>query len=252
MVLGLALAVVIGISLGLLGGGGSILTVPIFVYVMEWEPKTAIAASLAVVGWSSLIGTVSHHRQGNVNYKIALIFGSVAMFGTFMGAKLSVFFTGSAQLILFALVMAVASFFMLRPKKQKLSELPQFESAKLPVFLIAIEGLAVGVLTGLVGVGGGFMIVPALALMTKVPMKTAVGTSLLIISAKSFAGFLGYLGQVPIPWKELGYFSAFAGVGILLGSQLVKKVEAEKLRKIFGVFLIVMSIFILYKNIDSL
>ena len=116
MITGLLLAILIGVSLGLLGGGGSILTVPIFVYVMGWEPKLAIAASLAVVGITSLFGVLPHHRQGNLNYRIAAIFGSVAMLGTYLGARLSVFFSGAAQLILFAIVMALAAFFMLKPK----------------------------------------------------------------------------------------------------------------------------------------
>lgn len=252
MIWGLSLAVLIGISLGVLGGGGSILTVPIFVYVLGWDPKTAIAASLGVVGLTSLIGVLPHHFQGNLNYRVAFVFGVVAMIGTFLGARLSVFFSGAAQLILFALVMAVAAFFMLKPKKETAEESKANEETKLPMLLIMFEGLGVGVLTGLVGVGGGFMIVPALTLLAKVPMKVAIGTSLLIIAAKSFAGFAGYLGQVEMPWRELGLFSLFAVIGIFIGAQLVKHIKAQTLKKAFGVFLIVMSVFILFKNKDVL
>lgn len=257
MIWGLSLAVLIGISLGVLGGGGSILTVPIFVYVLGWDPKTAIAASLGVVGLTSLIGVLPHHFQGNLNYRVAFVFGVVAMIGTFLGARLSVFFSGAAQLILFALVMAIAAFFMLKPKKEtaeesKAADTKANEEKRLPVTLIVLEGLGVGVLTGLVGVGGGFMIVPALTLLAKVPMKVAIGTSLLIIAAKSFAGFAGYLGQVEMPWRELGLFSLFAVIGIFIGAQLVKHIKAQTLKKAFGVFLIVMSVFILFKNKDVL
>lgn len=245
----LLLAILIGVSLGLLGGGGSILTVPIFVYVMGWEPKVAIAASLAVVGLTSLVGVLPHHRQGNLNYRVAVIFGAVAMFGTYLGARLAIFFSGAAQLILFAFVMAAAAFFMLKPKKSKEASQSSLKK-KSSYFWLGVEGLATGVLTGLVGVGGGFMIVPALVLLAHLPMKLAVGTSLLIIAFKSFAGFLGYLGQVQVPWKELGLFTAFSVIGIFIGSALVKKVPAEGLKKIFGIFLILMSLFIFYKNRD--
>jgi uncharacterized membrane protein YfcA len=244
---GFSFAILIGISLGLLGGGGSILTVPIFVYVMGWEPKVAIAASLAVVGLTSLVGVLPHHRQGNLNFRVAVIFGAVAMFGTYLGARLAIFFSGTAQLILFSFVMAVAAFFMLKPKKSKEASQSNLNK-KYSYVLLSVEGLAVGVLTGLVGVGGGFMIVPALVLLAHLPMKLAVGTSLLIIAFKSFAGFVGYLGQVQVPWKELGLFTVFSVIGIFIGSALVKKVPAESLKKIFGIFLILMSLFILFKN----
>lgn len=252
MITGLLLAILIGVSLGLLGGGGSILTVPIFVYVMGWEPKLAIAASLAVVGITSLFGVLPHHRQGNLHYRIAAIFGSVAMLGTYLGARLSVFFSGAAQLILFAIVMALAAFFMLKPKTETTEPHHQTKLSLLRSFFIGLEGLGTGILTGLVGVGGGFMIVPALTLMAGIPMKIAVGTSLLIIAFKSFAGFAGYLGQVQIPWIEVGLFSLFAIGGIFIGSQLVKKIKAQALKKVFGVFLVLMSVFILIKNKDVL
>lgn len=252
MTLGLALAVLIGISLGLLGGGGSILTVPIFVYVLGWDPKTAIAASLGVVGLTSLFGVIPHHFQGNLNYRVAAIFGVVAMVGTFSGARLSVLFSGVAQLILFSVVMAIAAYFMLKPKRKDQLGTDGGAPKKIPYLLIALEGLGVGVLTGLVGVGGGFMIVPALTLLARIPIKQAIGTSLLIIAAKSFSGFVGYLGQVEMPWKDLGLFSLFAVIGIFVGSQLVKSIRAEALKKAFGIFLIVMSGFILFKNKETL
>ena len=245
------LATLIGFSLGLLGGGGSILTVPVLVYAVQMEAKLSIALSLAIVGATSLVGSVSHYKKGNINLKVAAVFGPVAMVGTYTGARLAVFFTGATQLIIFAIVMLVASVFMFRGRKENPED--QLDKDKpLPYFLIIVEGIFVGLLTGLVGVGGGFMIVPALVLLAKVPMKEAIGTSLLIIAVKSFAGFLGYLNQVTVPWDFLGVFMVFTSIGIFVGSGLVKYVPQQKLKKIFAVFLVVMGVFILFKNRDKL
>lgn len=243
--IGLLLAALIGVSLGLLGGGGSILTVPIFVYVLGYGAKEAIAMSLAVVGVTSLFAMVGHWRQGNVNLRVALIFGAVAMSGTYLGARLAVFFSGTAQLILFAGVMLIAAFFMFRDKTS-VSEAEAHE--KMPLLLIVVEGIAVGVLTGLVGVGGGFLIVPALVLLGKVPMKAAVGTSLLVIAMKSASGFVGYLGQVEIPWAFMGLFTAVAIAGSFGGTYIARFVPQEMLKKGFAAFLIVMGVFILFQN----
>ena len=252
ILLGLALAALIGLALGLLGGGGSILTVPIFVYVLGFDPKAAIAMSLAVVGMVSLFGAVGHWRAGNVDLRVALAFGVVAMVGTYLGARLAVYFTGAAQLALFAVVMLLAAFFMLRETKPAAAELagraPGAPAPPMPLALIAVEGIAVGVLTGLVGVGGGFLIVPALVLLGKLPMKQAVGTSLAVIALKSAAGFLGYLGQVEIPWAFVALFTAVAVVGILGGTYLARFVPQAALKRAFGVFLVVMGGFILYQN----
>ena len=246
--LGYFLASLIGLSLGLLGGGGSILTVPILVYVMGMEAKLSIALSLAIVGATSLIGAWGHYRNQNIDFKVAAIFGPIAMAGTFIGAKISQYISGQMQLIFFALIMLAASYFMLKGRKDS-DENPD---KKLNIPLIATEGLIVGVVTGIVGVGGGFLIVPALVLLAGVSMKRAVGTSLLIIALKSFAGFAGYLDQVAVPWEFLGKFIIFSGIGIFIGSYLVKFVPQQTLKKIFAVFLIIMGIFILYKNKDRL
>jgi uncharacterized membrane protein YfcA len=245
MIIGYLLAVLIGLSLGLMGGGGSILTVPILVYVLGMNAKLSIALSLAIVGVTSLVGSYSHYRAGNLNLKIASVFTPFAMGGTFIGAKLSAFLTGSTQLIIFAVVMLIAAFFMFRGRAEIEAD---EKDKKLNYPLIIGEGIFVGILTGIVGVGGGFMIVPALVLLGKVPMKEAVGTSLIIIAFKSFAGFAGYLGQVEVPWGFLAIFTGFTIVGILVGSALVKYVSQEKLKKGFAIFLVVMGIFILYKN----
>lgn len=248
--LGLALGLLVGASLGLLGGGGSILTVPIFVYALGFGAREAIAMSLAVVGVASLFGAAGHWRAGNVNLRVALVFGAVAMLGTYLGARLAVFFSGAAQLALFAVVMLVAAAFMFRGR----APAPRVEddaapaAAGMPFGLIALEGIAVGVLTGLVGVGGGFLIVPALVLLGRLPMKQAVGTSLVVIALKSAAGFYGYLGQVEVPWAFLGMFTAVTVTGILVGTSLVRFVPQDALRRAFAVFLVAMGGFILYQN----
>jgi uncharacterized membrane protein YfcA len=251
---GLLLAAAVGLSLGLLGGGGSILTVPIFVYVLGFDAKEAIAMSLAVVGVTSLFGAVGHWRAGNVNLRVALIFGAVAMGGTFLGARLSAFVSGGAQLLLFAVVMLTAAWFMLRGRVvQPIGTAHGGDGpVALPVAHIVLEGLAVGILTGLVGVGGGFLVVPALVLLGGVPMKQAVGTSLLVIAMKSATGFLGYLDQVEVAWDTLLAFTSVAVAGILVGSFLVRFVSQEALRRSFAVFLLVMGVFILYQNRGTL
>lgn len=243
---GLALGLAVGLSLGLLGGGGSILTVPVFVYVLGFGPKESIAMSLAAVGAVSVAGALAHWRAGNVKWRIAGIFSVVAMAGTYLGARLAIFFSGTAQLLLFSVVMLAAAFFMLRPATT--GTVTSKSSDHLPIHWIVIEGLAVGVLTGLVGVGGGFLIVPALVLLGRVPMKQAVGTSLVIIAFKSAAGFAGYLGQVSIDWGFIGPFIAVAILGILLGSRLVHYVPQRALQRAFAVFLLVMGTAILYSN----
>jgi uncharacterized membrane protein YfcA len=242
------LAALIGLSLGLLGGGGSILTVPVFVYVLGFGAKEAIAASLAVVGATSLFGAVGHWRAGNVNLRVAAIFGLVAMAGTYLGARLAVFMSGAAQLTLFAGVMLLAAWFMFRPKKVAEDAGAEVPVRDMPLGLIVAEGIAVGVLTGLVGVGGGFLIVPALVLLGKVPMKQAIGTSLLVIAMKSAAGFAGYWGQVTVRWDFLALFTAIAVAGILLGTRLTKRVPQHALQRAFAAFLLVMGSFILYQN----
>ena len=263
-ILGFALAALIGLSLGLLGGGGSILTVPIFVYVLGFGAKEAIAMSLAVVGATSLFGAFSHWKAGNVNLRVALIFGAVAMAGTYIGARLAVYFSGAAQLALFAVVMLLAAFFMFREKEPVPAEVGETEPLKdapvkaegadvkeMSLGLIIVEGIAVGVLTGLVGVGGGFLIVPALVLLGKIPMKQAVGTSLLVIAMKSAAGFYGYLGQVEVPWAFMGLFTLISIVGIFAGTYLVRFVSQAQLKRSFAVFLVVMGGFMLWQNRDE-
>jgi len=251
----LALAGLIGLSLGLLGGGGSILTVPVLVYLLGFGAKEAIAMSLAVVGATSLVGAVGHWRSGHVNVRVALLFGGVAMVGTYLGARLAVFVSGGVQLGLFGAVMLVAAVFMLRPDDEagapsssRTADTAAGALGGLSPGLVVVEGLAVGVLTGLVGVGGGFLIVPALVLLGGLPMKEAVGTSLLIIAMKSATGFYGYLGQVPVDWGFMATFTAAAVVGILAGAYLVRFVSQTQLKRAFAALLLVMGSTILWQN----
>jgi uncharacterized membrane protein YfcA len=249
IVLGYALAALIGLSLGLMGGGGSILTVPIFVYVLGFDPKLAIAMSLPVVGITSLVGALGHWRAGNVRLRTALLFGAIAMVGAFAGARLAVFVSGVFQLSLLAVVMLAAAISMFRSARRSgtgASAGNDERPMSLPLLIPVAMG--VGLLTGLVGIGGGFLVVPALVLLGRVPMKKAVGTSLLVIAMNSAAGFAGYLGTVQVPWGFMAGFTAVAIAGILGGTALVRFVSQRALKQAFAVFLLVMGTFILYKN----
>ncbi|MEM1255991.1 MAG: sulfite exporter TauE/SafE family protein [Cyanobacteria bacterium P01_H01_bin.21] len=254
--IGHLLAVCIGLSLGLIGGGGSILAVPILVYVMGLGSKDAIAMSLVIVGTVSLIGAIPHWLQGNVNLKTAIIFTPAAMLGAYMGARIAglPFITGTFQLVCFGVVMVVASILMIRKSHSKSA----LAHAGIPIdnaaekrhhwLLIPVEGLGVGILTGFVGVGGGFMIIPALVLLGGIPMKEAIGTSLLIIAAKSATGFLGYLNQVSIDWALVTSFTLAASTGTIAGSYLTRFIDAKQLQKGFGYFVLAIAIFVLIKR----
>jgi uncharacterized membrane protein YfcA len=244
--------VLIGAALGLLGGGGSVLTVPIFVYVLGFEPKAAIAMSLAVVGATSALGTAGHWRAGNVNLRIALVFGGVAMLGTLLGVRLSRFVPGPTQLVIFGAVMLTAAVFMLRgrsPRGEDIGEgvaSPVVSPAK-----VVPGGLLVGILTGMVGVGGGFLIVPVLVLM-RLSLREAVGTSLLIITGTCAVGFLGYLGHVRLDWAAMAFVAAGTLPGIALGSYLHRFVPQPILRRGFAAFLVIVGALIFLENIGPL
>ena len=245
--LGLALAAAIGVSLGLLGGGGSILTVPVLVYVLGYAAKPAIAMSLVVVGMTSLIGASLHWRLGNVRVGMAVTFGLFAMIGAFAGAKLSVLLSGGVQLVLLALVMTVAAVSMLRRSSHDTEPSGSWRPA-----LFVPVALGVGVLTGLVGIGGGFLVVPALVVLARVPMRQAVGTSLLVIAMNSASGFAGYLGTVKLDWAVLAGFTAIAVAGALAGTALVAHVPQAALKRGFAVLLLLVGGFVLHRNRDQL
>lgn len=242
----LALAVVVGISLGMLGGGGSILTVPILVYVAGLDAKVAIAASLFVVGVTSLAGMVSHARQGRVKWRTGLIFGLAGMVGAYSAGLVGGHLPGNVLLIAFAVMMVATSLAMLRGRRTAPGH--QSASGELPVKRIVVDGLVVGVVTGLVGAGGGFLVVPALVLLGGLPMSVAVGTSLLVIAMKSFAGLAGYLSSVELPWGLVLGVTAAAVVGSVIGGRLAGKVPEAQLRKAFGWFVLVMGVFVLVQQ----
>jgi hypothetical protein len=258
-IIGLFLAGCIGLSLGLMGGGGSVLALPVLVYVMGVSPKSAIAMTLVIVGTVSLLGLIPHWRAGNVNLKTAAVFGSATMLGTFIGAKIATLpmVTDTFQMILFAVVMLLAAMFMIRRSMQPAKTDDPLAAYPKPIcrycwIWLLSEGMGVGILTGLVGVGGGFAIVPALVLLAKIPMKQAIGTSLLIIIANSITGFLGYLGHVSLDWHLMISFIFAASLGTLPGAYLARFVSAQKLQKIFGYFLLAVAAFVLAQNRHSL
>lgn len=243
-VVGLAFAALMGLLLGLLGGGGSILTVPVLVYVVGYEAKQAVAMSLAIVAIVSSVGAAGHWKAGRVRVRTAVAFAAVAMAGAFGGARLAELVSGAVQLVLLATVMLIAAVLML-VRGVPAAERPAREHGLLTV---GATGLGVGVLTGLVGIGGGFLIVPALVILLGLPMKEAVGTSLLVITLNAAAGFAGYLGRVEVPWDFLAAFTAVAIGGIVAGTRLVQHVPTASLRRGFAVFLIVVGVFVLYQN----
>jgi uncharacterized protein len=248
--LGYMLALVIGLTLGLLGAGGSIITVPVFAYVLGYPPKEAIAMSLAVVGATSAFGAVGHVRRGSASFRTAVLFGGVAMAGAFIGAKLSVHFPGVVQLVLLAAIMLPAAFFMARPAR--IAPPPTEESRRRERLLTVAVGLGIGMLTGLAGVGGGFMILPALVLLLGCPMKKAVGTSLIVIAMNSLTAFVGYLGSVPVRWPVIAIFSALAIVGIMVAAPVGRRTPEPMLRKAFATLLVVVAVYIFYQNRDAL
>jgi hypothetical protein len=245
--IGYALALAIGLSLGILGGGGSILTVPIFVYVMGYSAKQAIAMSLVVVGATSLVGAFRHWRAGNVDVRAALVFGVLAMIGARLGAELSRIVPGIVQLSLLGVVMLVAAALMLRPRTDA-KEMPTRRNVVFSVAATAGVGLGVGLLTGLIGTGGGFLFVPSLVLLARLPMKTAVGTSLFVIALSTAAGAFGYRGQAAVPWGVVALFTLIAIAGIFVGTRMLRYVSQQALRRAFAYFLFGMSAFVLYQN----
>jgi uncharacterized membrane protein YfcA len=243
--LGLVLALVIGLTLGLFGGGGSTLTVPIFVYVLGFDPKLAIAMSFPVVGATSFVGAIGHWRDGNIRLSNSLILGIVTMTGAKGGSRASRLLDRREQLLILGVVMAAAAVMMTRSAQRDTAEsaIPEAPSAALYVV-----GLAVGALTGVVGIGGGFLLVPALVVFGKVPMREAVGTSLLVIAMNCVSGFAGQRARLEIPWLFVCTFSTIAIAGILVGTRLARFVPQRALKRGFAVLLLVIAVLVLWQN----
>lgn len=244
--LAVAGALVIGASLGLLGGGGSILTVPIFVYAVGLDPKLAVAASLPVVAITSASAAFVHWRLGNVQLRTALIFGAMAAVGAFAGARGATLLSGATQFALLALVMLGAAYRMLSNSTPQAVDAPAMEG--IPFVKLIPVALGVGILTGIVGIGGGFLIVPTLVLICRLPMRTAVGTSLFVIAMNAASGAAGYAGTTAIPWNLVFIFAAISVAGSLGGSRLSAHVPQVALRRGFGVLLALLAVVILFQN----
>lgn len=252
-------AVLIGVALGLIGGGGSILTVPVFVYLLHIDPVLATAYSLFVVGLSALVGAIRNYSKGLLDIKTGIVFAIPAFIAVYLTRRLlipalpeeiitihNLIITKQIGImVFFAIVMVVAAVSMIKDKNVENNG----EEENLPKFnlpLIILEGVVVGTITGIVGAGGGFLIVPALVLLGKLPMKMAVGTSLMIIAIKSLIGFLGDLGaEQPIDWQFLAMFSALSIGGIFIGGYLSNFIDGERLKKGFGWFVLIMGVYII-------
>ncbi|MER6577839.1 sulfite exporter TauE/SafE family protein [Nonomuraea sp. NPDC050227] len=246
-VLIVAASLLVGVSLGVLGGGGSILTVPILVYLAGQDTKEAIATSLFVVGVTSLAALVPHARARRIRWRTGLLFGAFSMAGAYGGGRLAEYVPGTALLVAFALMMLATAVAMLRrPRNPRKRARPAHGDLPLPH--IAAEGLVVGAVTGLVGSGGGFLVVPALALLGGLPMGVAVGTSLLVIAMKSFAGLAGHLAGVAIDWRLALIVTASAVIGSLAGGRLAGRIPQDALRTAFGWFVVVMGVFVLVQQ----
>lgn len=242
-----------GIVLGLFGSGGSIIAMPALMYLLGVEAKSAIAMSLGIVAVTATISAWDHWRHRNVDLRVALVFGFFGVVGTFAGAKVGVATPVVVQLVLFALVMYAAAWKMLKP-----ALVPQLSAAgglpppernvEVRMGHIAAHGIGVGALTGVVGVGGGFLIVPALALLSGLRMKLAIGTSLAIVAAKSYAGFFGYLGAVAIDWTTMIAFTGVTIAGSFAGTRLAHRFSPEMLKRGFGGFLVLVATYILLKS----
>lgn len=257
---GYSASIFIGISLGLIGGGGSILTVPVLVYLFSLDAVLATAYSLFIVGSTSVVGSLSYFKKGLVNIKTAIVFGIPSIAAIFLTREYllpaipqDVFTIGSYTItknmllmLLFAILMIAASYSMIRKDGQANDGATQKQQFN--YFQILLQGIFIGVVTGLIGAGGGFLIIPALVNLLKLPMKTAVGTSLVIISINSLMGFLFSLSHTSVQWGFLLSIASIAIIGILIGSYLSTKIKAPKLKTAFGWFVLVMGIYIIVKE----
>ena len=260
-ILGYISALFIGIILGITGGGGSILTVPILVYILNYNPIIATAYSLFIVGTTSGFGTVQNFKKGLVVTKTAFLFAIPSVIGVYLTRKYivpalpdTILYFGSIQMskaiflmLLFAIVMLMAAYSMLKPKKDSSIEVIENKF----ISIVIIQLFFVGILIGLIGAGGGFLIVPALLKIAKLPMKKAIGTSLLIITINSLIGFIGDVQNTIIDWVFLLTFTSVSVIGIFIGLYIQQFINEKLLKKIFGVFVLIMSIFILYKELLS-
>ncbi|MBX7084660.1 MAG: sulfite exporter TauE/SafE family protein [Nannocystaceae bacterium] len=248
LAVGIVFAVAIGVALGLLGGGGSILTVPILRYVLGLPAHAAIAGSLFVVAVTSAVALVGHARAGRVRWRTGVLFGAAGMLGAYAAGRVAHWIPAPLLLLAFAAMMVATAAAMLRARPAP----PRRTRAELPTLEVLVEGLVVGGVTGLVGAGGGFLVVPALVVLGGLPMPVAVGTSLLVIAMKSSAGLAGYLASTPIPWPPVLLVTAAALVGSTMGLRLAARVDELRLRRGFGWFVLAMAAVVLWQELPPL
>ncbi len=247
-VIGVILSLLIGVTLGLLGGGGSILTVPILLYVFELPPEQAITSSLLVVGATSAVSLVPHALAGRVRWRTGALFGAASMAGAYLGGRASKLIAPSLLVLGFGVMMLVTAIAMMRGRR----ELTGPVSASPPLARIAAQGVGVGAVTGLIGAGGGFLVVPALVLLGGLPMTAAVGTSLLVIAMNSAAAFLGHISAVSVPYGVALPVAAAAVIGSVVGSRFAGRVSPDALRRGFAWFVVAMAIFVLGQQVPKL
>lgn len=257
-VLGYIGALIVGLVLGLIGGGGSILTVPLLVYLLGYNPVIATAYSLFVVGTSSMVGTYQKHKKGLVDFKTGLAFSFPSFVAVYLSRRYLVpgipetllsiggfsLTKGMGIMIFFAIIMILASYSMIKNRKENLETI-----GSQPYYKTFIQGLAIGTITGIIGAGGGFLYVPALVLWANIPMKKAVGTSLIIVTINSLIGFIGDVQTLDIQWTFLLIFTGISILGIILGVFLSKFISGKKLKKSFGYFVLIMATYIIYKEL---
>jgi uncharacterized membrane protein YfcA len=251
MVVATFLALFIGVSLGLLGGGGSILAVPLLVYVVGLGPRDAVASSLFVVGLASVAAMIPHARAGRVRLRVGLPFGAASMVGAFAGGRLAYFLPEKLLLAGFTGVMVVTALAMMRRRRAETESDATEVASATSLGRASLVGVAIGLLTGVVGAGGGFVIVPALVLLCGLPMRAAVGTSLLVIAMNSFAAFAGAVGHASVPWRIAGFITLAAVGGSLVGATLAKHVPAAVLRKGFAWFVLAMAMLMAWKQLST-
>ena len=260
LIIGYLGALLIGLVLGLIGGGGSILTVPIFVYFLNIDPILATAYSLFVVGITASVGAARNFQNQLVDFKTGIIFAMPAFIGVYIARAYfiemipdeiiilsAVLEKGTAIMIFFSFIMLLASYFMISRNNNEIKA----STLNFSKIILSVEGLVVGILTGIVGAGGGFLIIPALVLFAKLPMKKAVGTSLMIIAIKSLFGFIGDLENINLifDWSLLLFFTTLSVIGIYFGIYLTNFIEGKSLKKGFGWFVLIMAFIILFKEI---
>jgi len=243
MIVGAALSLLIGVVLGMLGGGGAILTLPMLIYAIGVEPRAAIATSLFVVGSTAFVAMIVHARAGTVRWKIGGTFGLAAMAGAFTGGNLAALVPAGVLLVLFGLIMLVSAVAMLRGRKDSAEARPLALGRALAL------GVGVGLLSGLVGAGGGFLIVPALVLFGGLQMREAIGTSLLVIGLQSFAGFAGHLGHVVLDWPLIAVVTVAAMVGSVVGAVTGKRVSPAALRRAFAWLVVAMGLYLISRQV---